>query len=377
MLREMLFDRNSIYGVTGVRLTVRSVLESLIWQELAAKNAWCRFDLCWAPFLGAVLRGVAREHRQDAFRPADGFSALEHLLRGLLPATVATPRVRTLCRAEQYRAMAFAQLTYRESLRDIEVCYRRAVGSSIHIGFREPVRRSTLADANETRDWRIYAEFAHRLIAQARKLYARRKPGHGAGQHGLCSGIHDHRSVPVAISVGALSLTKAAVKMHTLLDLRGNIPSSSASRTASCTTSTYFDLLLPEAAPSMSWIAATSTSRGFTSCIKLAPSSLPVQSRTWMRTASTRADRSGDRYHCRPDYRIGWLFYQQRLIPFICAASNSRISSGKGLVFLITVLPSGGIDLRPIQEPLAGRTVLQMDKAASLDQAVLRHVGTR
>ena len=81
-------------------------------------------------------------------------------------------RVRTLCCAEQYRAMAFAQLTYRESLRDIEVCLSARASKLYHIGFREPVRRSTLADANETRDWRIYAEFAHRLIAQARKLYA-------------------------------------------------------------------------------------------------------------------------------------------------------------------------------------------------------------
>ena len=81
-------------------------------------------------------------------------------------------RVRTLCCAEQYRAMAFAQLTYRESLRDIEVCLSARASKLYHIGFREPVRRSTLADANETRDWRIYAEFAHRLIAHARKLYA-------------------------------------------------------------------------------------------------------------------------------------------------------------------------------------------------------------
>jgi Domain of unknown function (DUF4372) len=68
--------------------------------------------------------------------------------------------------------MAFAQLTYRESLRDIEVCLSAQSSKLYHMGFREPVRRSTLADANETRDWRIYAEFAQRLVAQARKLYA-------------------------------------------------------------------------------------------------------------------------------------------------------------------------------------------------------------
>ena len=81
-------------------------------------------------------------------------------------------RVRTLSCGEQYRAMAFAQLTYRESLRDIETCLSVQASKLYHMGFTEPVRRSTLADANEVRDWRIHAELAQRLIAQARKLYA-------------------------------------------------------------------------------------------------------------------------------------------------------------------------------------------------------------
>ena len=81
-------------------------------------------------------------------------------------------RVRTLTCSEQFRCMAFAQLTYRESLRDIEACLSAQTAKLYHMGFRQPVSRSTLADANERRDWRIYAEFAHRLIAQARQLYA-------------------------------------------------------------------------------------------------------------------------------------------------------------------------------------------------------------
>src|SRR5262245_54471319 len=81
-------------------------------------------------------------------------------------------RVRTLSCAEQYRSMAFAQLTYRESLRDIEACLCAQIGKLYHMGFRQPVRRSTLAEANERRDWRIYADFAQRLISQARDLYA-------------------------------------------------------------------------------------------------------------------------------------------------------------------------------------------------------------
>ena len=85
--------------------------------------------------------------------------------------------VRTLACAEQYRVMAFAQLTYRESLRDIETCLSAQAAKLYHMGFRQPVRRATLADANESRDWRIYADFAQRIIAQARGLYANESLG--------------------------------------------------------------------------------------------------------------------------------------------------------------------------------------------------------
>src|ERR1700735_2306187 len=117
------------------------------------------------------FRGASLEHRQNAFRPADGFSALEHL-HAIVARYDGDARVRTLYCAEQYRAMAFAQLTYRESLRDIEVCLSAQASKLYHMGFREPVRRSTLADANGGGDWRIYAEFAQRLIGQARRLYS-------------------------------------------------------------------------------------------------------------------------------------------------------------------------------------------------------------
>jgi hypothetical protein len=80
--------------------------------------------------------------------------------------------VKSLRCAEHFRVMAFAQLTYRESLRDIEACLSAQASKLYHMGFREPIRRSTLSDANEARDWRIYADFAQLLIRQARKLYA-------------------------------------------------------------------------------------------------------------------------------------------------------------------------------------------------------------
>src|SRR2546425_1508393 len=125
---------------------------------------------------------------------------------------------------DQFLCMAFAQLTYRESLRDIEACLRAVQPKLYHVGIRERVSRSTLAYANETRDWRIYADFAQRLIATARELY-----------------VNEPLSVDLANTVSALDATiidlclsvfpwaryrrhDAAVKLHTQMDLRGSIP---------------------------------------------------------------------------------------------------------------------------------------------------------
>jgi hypothetical protein len=156
-------------------------------------------------------------------------------------------RVRTLYCTEQYRAMAFAQLTYRESLRDIEVCLSAQASKLYHMGFREPVRRSTLADANEMRDWRIYAEFARGLIAQARKLYADESLGLE-----LSNTVYalDSTTIDLCLSLfpwAHFRSTKAAVKMHTLLDLRGNIPSFIHISDGKLHDVHVLDLLLPEA----------------------------------------------------------------------------------------------------------------------------------
>ena len=125
---------------------------------------------------------------------------------------------------DQYLAMAFAQLTYRESLRDIETCLR-SVGSKLyHMGFRTSVARSTLADANESRDWRIFADFAQTLIATARDLYAREPMGVDLDQSLYAL---DSTTIDLCLSLfpwAKFRRHKAAVKMHTLLDLHGNIP---------------------------------------------------------------------------------------------------------------------------------------------------------
>ena len=156
-------------------------------------------------------------------------------------------RVRTLSCAEQFRCMAFAQLTYRESLRDIEACLTAQAAKLYHMGFCKPVSRSTLADANERRDWRIYADFAQRLITQARKLYAADSFGEE-----LTNTVYalDATTIDLCLSVfpwASFRSTKAAIKLHTLLDLRGAIPSFIHISGGKMHDVNVLDLLLPEA----------------------------------------------------------------------------------------------------------------------------------
>lgn len=154
--------------------------------------------------------------------------------------------VRTLPCAAQFQAMAFAQITYRESLRDIEACLSAQSAKLYHMGFRGPVRRSTLADASEARDWRIYAEFAQRLIAQARRLYAG-----DSLEVELTGTVYalDSTTIDLCLSIfpwAHFRSTKAAVKMHTLLDLRGSIPSFIHISDGKLHDVHALDMLLPE-----------------------------------------------------------------------------------------------------------------------------------
>jgi NAD(P)-dependent dehydrogenase (short-subunit alcohol dehydrogenase family) len=133
--------------------------------------------------------------------------------------------VRTLSCAEQFRAMAFAQLTWRESLRDIESCLSANASKLYAMGFRSAVKRSTLADANESRDWRIWSDLAAVLIRRARKLYA----GDSVLGVELDNTVYalDSSTIDLCLSLfdwAPFRSTKAAVKLHTLLDLRGAIP---------------------------------------------------------------------------------------------------------------------------------------------------------
>jgi len=148
---------------------------------------------------------------------------------------------------DQYLVMAFAQLTHRESLRDIEVCLRAQQNKLYHMGIRANISRSTLADANEQRDWHIYEDFAQSLIKMARPLYAKEDLGLD-----LDNTIYalDASTIDLCLSVFPWALfrsTKSAVKLHTLLDLRGNIPTFIHISDGKLHDVNVLDILIPEA----------------------------------------------------------------------------------------------------------------------------------
>src|SRR6201984_563505 len=154
---------------------------------------------------------------------------------------------RTLRCTEHFRVMAFAQVTYRESLRDIEACLGAQPAKLCSMGLRGPVAKSTLADANELRDWRIWSDLAAILIKRARKLYL--KDDFGLD---LANTIYalDSTTIDLCLSLfpwADFRSTKAAVKMHTLLDLRGPIPSFIHVSDGKMGDALALDLIVPEA----------------------------------------------------------------------------------------------------------------------------------
>ena len=147
---------------------------------------------------------------------------------------------------DQYLVMAFAQLTYRESLRGIEACLRSQNSKLYHMGIRATISRSTLAQANEQRDWRIYCDFAHSLIKIARPLYAKEELGLDL-DHTIYA--LDATTIELCLSVFPWALfrsTKSAVKLHTLLDLRGNIPTFIHISDGKLHDVNVLDILIPE-----------------------------------------------------------------------------------------------------------------------------------
>jgi hypothetical protein len=155
-------------------------------------------------------------------------------------------RLRTFSCYDQFLCMAFAQLTYRESLRDIETCLRALQPKLYHVGLRGRIARSTLADANETRDWRIAGDFAQTLIRRARQLYCDEPFAVELAQTAYA---FDATTIDLCLALfpwARFRRTKAAVKLHTLLDLRGNIPTVVAITDGKAADVTLLDALVVE-----------------------------------------------------------------------------------------------------------------------------------
>jgi hypothetical protein len=156
-------------------------------------------------------------------------------------------KVKSFSCLDQYLCMAFAQMTFRESLRDIEACLRAQKSKLYHMGIRSTVSRNTLANANQTRDWRIFAEFAQTLIQTARKLYLNEEFDFELENTAYAL---DASTIDLCLSVfpwAHFRRTKAAIKLHTLLDLRGNIPTFIHITDGKLHDVKVLDILIPEA----------------------------------------------------------------------------------------------------------------------------------
>jgi hypothetical protein len=170
-----------------------------------------------------------------------------HTFRRLIKKHRGDFNVRSFSCLDQFLCMSFAQLTYRESLRDIEACLRAQASKLYHLGIRGNISRSALADANETRDWRLYYEFAQALIVIARRLYADEPLAVD-----LANTVYalDATTIDLCLSLfpwAPFRQTKAAIKLHTLLDLRGAIPSFIHISDGKLHDVNVLDILVPEA----------------------------------------------------------------------------------------------------------------------------------
>jgi hypothetical protein len=170
-----------------------------------------------------------------------------HTFRRLVAKYQGDFNVRTFTCLDQFLSMAFAQITFRESLRDIEACFEAHATKAYHLGLRGNLARSNLADANERCDWRMHCEFAQALIRIARRLYATEPLGVE-----LDNTVYalDSTTIDLCLTLfpwAPFRSTKAAIKLHTLLDLRGNIPSFIHISDGKWHDVNVLDLLIPEA----------------------------------------------------------------------------------------------------------------------------------
>ena len=279
---------------------------------------------------------------------------------------------------DQFLCMAFAQLTYRESLRDIEACLRSMSAKLYHMGFRGKVARTTLADANESRDWRIYADFAQVLIGIARPLYARDPIGVDLDQSLYAL---DSTTIDLCLTLfgwAKFRRHKAAVKMHTLLDLHGNIPTFISITDGKTHDVNILDEFGPE--PGAFYVmdrAYVDFERLFV--FTLCSSFFVV--RTKRNVVLQR------RYSHTVDKSSGVRSDQTVILTAIKSAKNTRPVAASELLRRpdehTAAVPNqqlrapGADQCRDLPFALAGGVVLQVDQAAPADQEVLRRLRER
>ena len=276
---------------------------------------------------------------------------------------------------DQFLCLAFAQLTYRESLRDIEACLRAAGGKLYHMGIRGKVSRNTLAHANEVRDWRIYRDFAQVLIRNARELYLNDPLAVELDQTAYAL---DSTVIDLCLSLfpwAKFRKRKAAVKLHTLLDLRASIPT-----TVIVTAGTVHDVNIMD---ELFWEpgAVYVMDRGyvdFRRLYRMQQDSAFFVTRAkknfrFQRLYSSRVNKSTG-LRCESDRCASWVLCPKRLPRETATHSLLRFSNQQAFRFSHQQLHlTGSNHCRAVSVPLAGGVVLQMDQAAPADQGVLRH----
>ena len=286
-------------------------------------------------------------------------------------------RSRSFSCSDQFRILAFAQLTYRESLRDIEACLAAQSAKLYHMGIRASVKRSTLADANERRDWRIYADVAQHLITQARMLYAEDDFGID-----LCNTVYalDSTTIDLCLSVfpwAPFRSTKAAVKMHTLLDLRGNIPSFIHISDGKYHDVRVLDLLIPEAG------AIYTMDRAYLDFDRLFALE---QAGAFFVTRAKSNLRTKRRYSYPVDRATGLICDQAVVLTGYYSQKGyekplRRIrfkdpETGKSLIFLTNNFALPALTITALYRcRWPGRTVFQVDQTTPTNKNILRRIG--
>ena len=268
-------------------------------------------------------------------------------------------KIKSFSCLDQFRCLAFAQLTWRESLSDIEACLRAQSAKLYHLGFRCPqISRNTMANANAERDWRIYADFAQHLIRMARELYADDTLPDLEGIDTVYA--LDSSTIDLCLSVfpwAPFRSTKAAIKRHTLLDLRGNIPSFIFISDGKMHDVNILDHLAPEAG------AFYVMDRGYVDFKRLA--------KLDDAGSFAKSNMKAKRRYSRPVDRTTGLICDQTIV---LTGFYTRQGFDRPLRRFCAARSD---DCQALQIQVAGRVVLQMDQAAPADQGLPWYIRER